>query len=111
MELAQTSQIDNDRFELNAFCKSISFDTFAPYVSVRLNDFELIQTAVSPGYDTLQDCMSSSVKAVVVDERRRRVDGALRNLPTPVHHDEGRVRDRAGQNLVFNERSKPIGGW
>ncbi|MCA1623843.1 MAG: hypothetical protein LC768_07905 [Acidobacteria bacterium] len=67
------------QFTVTAECKGVRFDTFAPYVSVRLNDFELLKTAVNPGYDTLRDCMNSSIEGIEFLEVEEKVRVYMKN--------------------------------
>lgn len=62
-----------DAYELSAACKRISLGTIAPYITLRLNGVEILKTMVSPGYDTVNDCTTSSVDHAKFSEKERKI--------------------------------------
>lgn len=62
-----------DVFTLQAKCKAASIGSFAPYVSIKLNGSELLTAKVNQGYDTLGDCMRSSIDGLEFIEQDRLV--------------------------------------
>lgn len=71
LAVKQDSIIKPDVFTINSICKAVDAFTFAPYVSVKLNNFEVLTTAVTPGYDTLGDCLSSIEQVQILEIERK----------------------------------------
>ncbi len=68
-----------DKYILTSECRAVSFDTFAPYVSVQVNNFKVLTTAVNAGYDTLGDCMKSSIERLQFIESEGKVQIYMKN--------------------------------
>lgn len=73
------SSTRQNEFAITSKCKTAGVFTFAPYVSIQLNGIEVLTTQVSQGYDTLGDCLRSSIKQVKVIEAERKVQILMQN--------------------------------
>jgi hypothetical protein len=60
-----------DTFTLSGTCKAVNYDTFVPYVIVKVNSFEVLSIAVNNGYDTLHDCLASVTRIQFVEEEAK----------------------------------------
>lgn len=73
------SSVEQNEFIITSKCKATEIFTFAPYVSVELNRTELLTTKVNQGYDTLGDCLRSSVRQVQFLETEKQVQIQMQN--------------------------------
>ena len=78
-------------YTLSSKCIAVDPFTFAPYVSLKLNSFEIITSAVNQGYDTVGDCMRSSVRKVEFSED----EGKIR-----IYMVSGQIKDI---NVVYDK--------
>jgi len=53
-----------DHYELSVKCRAITGSTFAPFASIKLNSTEILRADIDPGFDTLNDCMISTVETI-----------------------------------------------
>lgn len=86
LSIKQNASFENDKFTITAICRPVDAFTSAPYVSIKLNDFEVVTTAVNAGYDFTSDCLQSSIKDVqlIEDERKVKIymkDGQIKEIP------------------------------
>ncbi len=79
LSVKQQSSTEGFEYTITATCRPISIGTSTPYVSVKLNDFEIVTTAVNSGYDFTTDCLNSSVKDVQLIEAERKVKIYMKN--------------------------------
>ena len=86
LSVKQKSSFETQEFTITVTCRPVTAFTSAPYVSVRLNDLEILTTMVNAGYDFTGQCINSSVKNVQLIEAGKKVkiymqDGQVKEIP------------------------------
>lgn len=61
------------KYVITSKCKAVDAFTFAPYISVHLNNFDVLTVALHQGFDTLGDCMRSSTKDMQLFEAEGKI--------------------------------------
>mgnify|MGYP000359591482 CR=1 FL=1 len=75
----QGSLVKPNVFSITSKCKSISTFTVTPYISIKLNSIEILNSALNSGYDTIKDCKTSSVRHVEILEAEKKVIIYMKN--------------------------------
>jgi len=85
LSIKQKSSNERYEYTMTAVCKPTGAFTSTPYVTVKLNGLELLETSVHQGYDFITDCLSSSVKDIQLFETEKKVkiymkDGQVKEI-------------------------------
>ena len=81
------ASIDGEKFDftVTSKCKSVNLSTPTPYVSVQVGNVEILTTAVNSGYDSIHECLISSIERVDLskDQKKLRIymkDGRIKEI-------------------------------